>query len=202
MLLSISVHPAMLVLSFFCVRLLCLGGLMMWATVPISQWFIRKRGRVQSYLIVCSTLFTSVLVFPAWQRLIQLEGWRLAARIAGCAMGSMALPSALLIYSTPELVGCVPDERAVAASRSSYAPLSREEEELVGEEEQEEQKPEPELPKVSAGSAGSAGSARRPEERRSFTLRQAVRTPAFYIICFDSMSGCILGAGIFFHLIP
>ena len=39
-------------------------------------------------------------------------------------------------------------------------------------------------------------------ESKSFTLKQALRTRAFYIICFDSMSGCILGAGTFFHLIP
>ena len=43
---------------------------------------------------------------------------------------------------------------------------------------------------------------RPPTPQRSFTLRQTLRTPAFYLLCADVVSGCILGAGVFFHLIP
>lgn len=109
LLLSVAASPAVLVGAFFSVRLLCLGGLSMWSTVPISQWFVAKRGRVQSYLIVTSTLVTSVLIFPAWDRLISAIGWRAATQCAGFVVAAMAVPTACLVYSTPEIVGCQPD---------------------------------------------------------------------------------------------
>ena len=36
----------------------------------------------------------------------------------------------------------------------------------------------------------------------SFTLDDAMQSAPFYVICADQVSGCILGAGVFFHLIP
>eukprot|EP01048_Picozoa_sp_COSAG05_P009895 COSAG05_NODE_840_length_7027_cov_416.630052_1_plen_468_part_10 len=257
LLLSVAVHPVLLVLSFFCVRLMCLGGLMMWSTVPISQWFNRKRGRAQSYLIVISTLCTSVLVFPAWQQLIDDIGWRSATQIAGFVALAMAVPTSIFIYSTPEIVGCRPDGEQDTAN-AGYEKISRTEEEsdavgteasasdggersrLIDDAKQPSESsssccsssgsrrdggavgsdgPPPTnasptklvqqvggrtvvLPNSGSGTKSETSDETRSGERRSFSLRQALRTRAFYLICFDSMSGCILGAGTFFHLIP
>ena len=61
------------------------------------------------------------------------------------------------------------------------------------------------LPQTRAASHGAgSGWATTPRgsAARSFTLREALRTSAFYLICADNVVGCILGAGVFFHLIP
>ena len=104
--LSVASSPPMLVLGFLLVRMMSLGGILQWASVPVSHWFEKGRGRAQSYMIVVSTLICSVMLFPIWQSVIQAEGWRFAMRCAALVSACMAVPTALLVYHEPESVGC------------------------------------------------------------------------------------------------
>jgi MFS family permease len=195
--LSLARGPLTLILGFLAVRMMSLGGVLQWAQVPVSHWFEQKRGRAQSYMIVGSTLCTSVVVFPAWQYCIEAFGWRIAMRGAAITVACMAVPCALLIYHTPESQGCHPDGVA------PYASLEQSE---LEEEEREELISPPTSPPDAVGSKRSritaSGSSLAHAPQRSFTLRQTLRTSAFYLLCADVVSGCILGAGVFFHLIP
>jgi MFS family permease len=196
--LSLARGPLTLILGFLAVRMMSLGGVLQWAQVPVSHWFEQKRGRAQSYMIVGSTLCTSVVLFPAWQYCIEEFGWRIAMRGAAIVVACMAMPCALLIYHTPESQGCYPDGVAPYASLEQSEQEEREREELIS--------PPTSPPDVVHSNrshtvaSGSGSLAHTPQ--RSFTLRQTLRTPAFYLLCADVVSGCILGAGVFFHLIP
>ena len=210
--LSVASSPPMLVLGFLLVRMMSLGGILQWASVPVSHWFEKGRGRAQSYMIVVSTLICSVILFPTWQTVIQAEGWRFAMRCAALVSACMAVPTALLVYHEPESVGCQPDGEA------DYAGIDAEEEkEQAGDEEQHASEGSPlaspgrlvqvggrtVVQKAGGGSPRKGGATTpRGSAARSFTLREALRTSAFYLICADNVVGCILGAGVFFHLIP
>lgn len=194
--LSIAQGPLTLILGFLAVRMMSLGGVLQWAQVPVSHWFENKRGRAQSYMIVFSTLCTSIILFPVWQYCIEALGWRTAMRGAASIVAGMAVPCALLVYHTPESQGCHPDGVAL------YATL----EQVEQEEEEREGLISPAI--SSSMSPGKNSRQKRQTDspkttpQRSFTLRETLRTPAFYLLCADVVSGCILGAGVFFHLIP
>ena len=194
--LSLARGPLTLILGFLAVRMMSLGGVLQWAQVPVSHWFDSKRGRAQSYMIVGSTLCTSVVLFPVWQYCIEVVGWRIAMRGGAVVVAGMAVPCALLIYHTPESQGCHPDGVAPYASLQQSEQEEEEREELICSPSASS----PEHTAQSKRTLKSVSLARTPQ--RSFTLRQALRTPAFYLLCADVVSGCILGAGVFFHLIP
>lgn len=199
--LSLAQGPLTLVLGFLVVRMMSLGGILQWAQVPVSHWFENKRGRAQSYMIVGSTLCTSTVLFPVWQYCIEAVGWRIAMRGAAFVVASMAIPCALLVYHTPESQGCHPDGVAPYTSFEQSEQEQEEREELIS--------PASSPPAAVPSKHSSTTSSRTTSSgihthvpQRSFTLRQTLRTPAFYLLCVDVVSGCILGAGVFFHLIP
>jgi MFS family permease len=203
--LSLAQGPLTLIGGFLAVRMMSLGGILQWAMVPVSHWFDQKRGRAQSYMIVGSTLSTSLALFPLWQYVIEDLGWRLAMRGAAIVVAGMALPCAVLVYHTPESQGCRPDGEAAYAAVDQ----EQEEEEREGLISPPASPPTPDSSRQPAAQKDSS-SPKRSRSRsssistpqRSFTLRQTLRTPAFYLLCADVVSGCILGAGVFFHLIP
>lgn len=49
---------------------------------------------------------------------------------------------------------------------------------------------------------GAPGEGATRTTNRSFTLAEALRGPQFYLICFDLLVGRVLGAGVFFHMLP
>ena len=120
-----------------------LGGGFFISQALVPKWFVRKRGRALGISIMGVGL--GALVFPtAVSMLIEAVGWRGAWVWFGVGIGSVAFVLALLLRTTPEEAGLLPDGAATReARRAGAAPVV---------------------------------------EERSLTRREAVRTPAFWLL--------------------
>ena len=160
-----------LILGFLLVRMLCLGGLMQWAAVPVSHWFEAGRGRAQSYSIVGRTLITAILWFPFLERLIAATDWRFSLRCAACAMVVSAVPVAFLTYHDPESVGCQPD--------GGNSPPAKHKNSSVQDDDSDELEGGSPQPRLTA-SPSKLKASQTPQ--RSFTLREALKTRALLLL--------------------
>lgn len=119
-----------------------LGGGFFISQALVPKWFVRKRGRALGISIMGVGL--GALIFPsAISMLIEAVGWRGAWLWFGVGIGSIAFVLALLLRTTPEESGLLPDGGTVRE----------------------------------AGRVDAA-----PPEERSLTRREAVRTPAFWLL--------------------
>ncbi|MGE0059734.1 MAG: MFS transporter [Dehalococcoidia bacterium] len=85
------------------------GGTSLYSTVPISHWFIRKRGMAMSWAFVGGP-FALILALPGTAWLIDLIGWRETWALLGVIGGVTTLLVALLIVrNTPQEMGLVAD---------------------------------------------------------------------------------------------
>jgi len=142
-------------------------------SAAVAKWFIKRRGRALSFLITGNGIGGAIFVpLIAW--LIIQFGWRVATVIIGLATLAIPLPLSLLVRSTPEEMGLVPDGKTV----KQESPPSDKEYSL-------------------ASSGGSVS----PEDV-DFTVREAMRTRAFWVYAASMMlRSCILSA-IVVHQIP
>jgi len=88
-------------------------------TVPITKWFIRRRGRAIS--IAVAGLATGGVVFPiAHQALIDGIGWRATWVVSAVILVAISVPLPLFfVRRTPEDVGLNPDGDAPVGRSSS-----------------------------------------------------------------------------------
>ena len=88
-------------------------------TVPITKWFVRRRGRAIS--IAVAGLAVGGVVFPvAHQALIEGIGWRGAWVVSALILVGIAVPIPLIfVRRTPEDVGLHPDGAATAREEGS-----------------------------------------------------------------------------------
>ncbi len=120
-----------------------LGGGFFISQALVPKWFIRKRGRALGVAIMGVGL--GALVFPtAISLLIDAVGWRGAWLWFGVGVGIIAFALALLLRTTPEEAGLLPDGGTTQSSTQPGASTTIEE--------------------------------------RSLTRREAVRTPAFWLL--------------------
>lgn len=140
----------------------------------VAKWFIKKRGRAFSFLITGNGIGGAVFVpLIAWL-IIQFD-WRWAAVIIGLATLAIPLPLSLIVRSTPEEMGLVPD----------------------GQPTNKETSPS----QMEQNSTEASASSTAPEEV-NFTVREAMRTRAFWVyVASMVMRSCILSA-IVVHQIP
>ena len=129
------------------------------ASVVVSRWFIRLRGRTSGILNMSHSV--GMVLFPLIASVVIAQsGWRDAWLVLGTLVFAAALlPVALLIAQRPEDVGLLPDGDA------------RE----VGER--------------AAGDGGGA------EEEPDWTLRQAVRTRALWLVAIGTGLMFLMQAG-------
>ena len=140
----------------------------------VAKWFIRKRSRALSFLITGNGVGGAVFV-PVIAWLIVQYGWRLAAVIIGAATLVIPLPLSLLIRSTPEDMGLRPD----GEPRKSTG-LASDAEQGFGKAPPDDEDP----------------------EDISFTVREAMRTRAFWVYAASmTLRACILSS-IVVHQIP
>lgn len=142
-------------------------------SAAVAKWFIKRRGRALSFLITGNGIGGAIFVpLIAW--LIIQFGWRVTTVIIGIATLAIPLPLSLIVRSTPEEMGLVPDGETVKQESSP----SDDEYNL-------------------ASSGGSV-----PPEDVDFTVREAMRTRAFWVYAASMMlRSCILSA-IVVHQIP
>ena len=130
------------------------------ASVVVSRWFIRLRGRTSGILNMSHSV--GMVLFPLIASVVIAQsGWRDAWLVLGTLVFAAALlPVALLIAQRPEDVGLLPDgdEREVAER---------------------------------AGGAGGGGA----EEEPDWTLKQAVRTRALWLVAIGTGLMFLMQAG-------
>ncbi len=140
----------------------------------VANWFQRRRPRVMGLIVMAVPLGSSVLVLW-YQFVIAHFGWRWAfVSLAVLFWTVLVIPGALLLRRRPEDLGLVPD--GVRASPSE---------------------------------AGGRGDARSLEHRaaeeqvepRSWTLREAARTPTFWFLALSTALASIATGGTAFNLV-
>ena len=155
-------QPVIPPLAFYAVYIIIALGQGLGSWLPLmtmlNNWFDRKRATAMGLSNSTSRLGTLVMI-PAIAWAIDPEferiGWRATVVIIGVAILVVNLPLASLIRNRPEDHGLLPDgdRPSVRAGRSS-----------------------------AARSSASGAEATAPSTTADFTWRQALRTPAFWLI--------------------
>ena len=190
-----------LALGFAAVRFLGQGCLFLVASNVIAQWFERRRGFALS--LVWLGFSASVALHPPFsQWLIETVGWREAWLWLGISSWALLLPVLWFIRNRPEDLGLRPDgappsEPNAETEQPSAPPMSRidsnEPESPPGSAPSRE-------PEEEAASADSSASPRTAQPAiTGLTLKQALRTSAFWIVAFGLSLIALLMTGLFFH---
>jgi MFS transporter, OFA family, oxalate/formate antiporter len=143
-------------------------------SMAISNWFIRRRSFALALLGVTQGTGLALMPFVA-QQLITGSGWRNAWTLLGLfTMATGIVPAVLLMARRPEDMSLEPDP--------SPTPFRR-----------------PEVVTLQRVLDGSRTSDVHPRPERQFTLRQALRTRAFWILAVFSAMGFMVQAGVSLH---
>ncbi len=106
------------------------GGGNLYQVVPISRWFIKKRGKAMSITVMGTTL--GVCIFsPLTELVISTVGWRMAWRLLGGSCSLILILVALFVVrKDPESMGLQPDgtvkPEPISQTPSSTAPAAQE----------------------------------------------------------------------------
>ncbi len=125
-LVSFSTHAWQVLSIFALMGLMGLGGgAQLLTSVPISKWFVRKRGRAMALAGLGTTL--GVAAFTPWTGFLITEvGWREAWRIIGVTAIVIVVPlSWIFIKRQPEDVGLQPDGDAAVEMTKNDAAAKR-----------------------------------------------------------------------------
>ena len=153
-------------------RVLAMGVLSIATAVVVPKWFVRKRGRA----VALSTmgLRAGNAVTPLYvQFFVSTGSWRVAAGVAGLVVWVVSLvPAALFLRRRPEDMGLLPDG----------AP-----------------------PEEQGDNIGHAPDPRGSAEQLlevSFSLRQVLREPSFYLLVVALSLAFVVSPAISLHMIP
>ena len=138
----------------------------------VSKWFVRRRATAISAATLGGYM-GGILLAPVTQGIIDAASWRHAYVFFGVLTIFMAvIPALLLLRRVPEDLGLLPDGEVH----------------------------EPEAIGVTRGAGTNAAPKRR--EGPSLTLRDAVRTPAFWLLTMMVMVTSTAMTAITFHMVP
>ncbi|MFC1864330.1 MFS transporter [Chloroflexota bacterium] len=140
----------------------------------ISNWFVKKRGVAISIKWVFSGL-SGVLALPLIAWLITTQGWRITCVIGGIVMALFGLPLAWFCFKRyrPEYYGLLPDGAAVEEGTTETNQM------------------------IDRGVKYAAE-----VQEVEFTLRQAMRTPAYWLLVLALASFSLAHTAIHVHCIP
>ena len=190
-----------LALGFAAVRFLGQGCLFLVASNVIAQWFERRRGFALS--LVWLGFSASVALHPPFsQWLIETVGWREAWLWLGISSWALLLPVLWFIRNRPEDLGLRPDgapppEPHAETEQPSGPPPSRTDPREPGVELDASSPREP----GNDGASTDSPVAPHPPQPAitGLTLKQALRTSAFWIVAFGLSLIALLMTGLFFH---
>ncbi len=157
-------------------------------STAVSNWFIRRRPSALAYMGIIQSI--GLTIFPVVaQVIINGWGWRTAWLALGIfTISTGIIPVLLLMARRPEDMGLAPDPR-------KNQPRNLQESQL--EDPQENGNPIP----TSVGSVVEAIPSP-PNAEINYTVRQALRTRAFWILALFSVFGFIVQAGVSLHQVP
>ncbi|MDP3063814.1 MAG: MFS transporter [Chloroflexota bacterium] len=160
--LSWAVVPVAFYIAYATGRVIFASNIQIGASVAVSNWFVRRRGRATGLLFFSHSLGMGIFPLMA-QLLIGARGWQGAWFWLGVVVWAVALaPVWFLMVHRPEQVGLKPDGLSEAKGQAS--PNTR-----------------------------SAA------EVRAWTLREAVRTPALWLLALTGGLLFLVQAGINTH---
>ena len=195
----------LLALGFAAVRYLGQGCLFLGTSNIVAQWFERRRGFALS--LVWLGFSASVAFHPPFaQWLIETVGWREAWLWLGISSWALLLPILWFIRNRPEDVGLRPDGEPAPERVAERVPSP-------------ETAPQPSRPGKDTARSDTQAVAAPPREDRSdtesgkfsgpprtgdsgvtgLTLKQALRTSAFWVIAIGLSLLALLMTGLFFH---
>ncbi|MFH1032710.1 MAG: MFS transporter [Chloroflexota bacterium] len=146
-------------------------------TVPldktVTNWFVRKRGRALSIKFIFNAS-GSILMVPLIAWLISEQGWRNTCFIGGVVMLVMGLPIAwfFIKQNRPEYYGLLPDGVAIEKTEKITQTIDR-------------------------GIKYAADA-----QEVEFTLRQAIKTPAFWLVTVAVAGFNMVGSVFVIHGVP
>ena len=106
---SFAAGPVALFLGFAALRALGQGSLPVTATMLTAQWFVKRRGRAMS-IVILGLAASNALLPPVTQGFISSFGWREAYIGLGVMVWVLLIPAAaFVVRSRPEMVGLHPD---------------------------------------------------------------------------------------------
>lgn len=150
----------------------CFGGLV--PDTVVAKWFVRHRGRATA-LVTMGFSTSGFVVAPGIQYLISHFGWRSAWLALGLmAWALLIVPALLFMRRQPEDMGLLPDGEPDRAPQPSGA--------------------------TSASQATEALAP--PGKEPTWSLKEALRTPALWLIIVSFNLGYLSGPGFLVHLVP
>ena len=192
-----------LALGFAAVRFLGQGCLFLGASNIVAQWFERRRGFALS--LVWLGFSASVALHPPFsQWLIETVGWREAWLWLGISSWALLLPILWFVRNRPEDLGLRPDGVPPPVPESipqsgPLAPAAR----LGPRDEGEVPRPEADPSEAGEPASESADPSKAARadvpEIPGLTLKQTLRTSAFWIVAFGLSLIALLMTGLFFH---
>jgi sugar phosphate permease len=148
------------------------AGFMHSPMVLANTWFIRRRALAMT-LISSAIGIGGTLITPLMAFSVQVWGWRYGAFIAGLGLILAGVPIALFVKRSPESMGLYPD---------GVPPQSRN--------------------VVEGSSPPGAHGTHRPEDETEFSLRQAMRTWAFWMLVLATTTRVGVFNAITVHFVP
>lgn len=153
------------------------AGLGQTLMATVNQWFVRRKA------VALSTLMTAfagggAIVVPLLHLGIVSLGWRPTTFIIGLFIALLTLPVAYIIRSRPEDLGLLPDgdRPGIGASRAAA--------------------------RAGGGHHPAATTRQGEPERHDFTVRQALRTQAFWFLLAGVITRVSATNSIIIHLFP
>ena len=147
----------------------------------INNWFRRRRGLAMSLVSMGHGFGGAIAPLAGW--MVLTFGWQIAVRISGVAIILIVLPLAFLVKRSPESMGLLPD---------GDRPLTVQERERGNEER---------TPHRDAAEAGR-GRSRWAAPENDFTVREAMRTPSYWMLVLASGLRNTAHSGLSFLLAP
>lgn len=166
------------------------GGVKIGTSVAAGKWFERYRGRATGLVFLVETVGVIVLA-PLTQLVIGQWGWRSAWLMLAAAMFLLGvIPCALWVRRQPEDMGLAVDgDSPLGVRQAHHERTDSEHERVVTEHERVVTDEETTATEVAV-------------EERSLTLRDAARTPAFWIALASLFLGSNAVSGPGLHLVP
>ncbi|MYC32957.1 MAG: MFS transporter [Chloroflexi bacterium] len=184
-------------IAFTVSRIADQGGVKIGASVAAGKWFERYRGRATGLVFLVETVGVIALA-PLTQLVIGQWGWRSAWLMLAAVMFLLGvIPCALWVRRQPEDMGLAVDgDSPLVVQQAHHERTDSEHERAVTEHERTVSDHERTV------ADGEASGAEVAVEERSLTLRDAARTPAFWIALASLFLGSNAVSGPGLHLVP
>lgn len=169
---TVHSYAALLTIYLGVISLAFSAGFMHSPMVLANSWFIRRRAMAMT-LISSAIGIGGTLITPLLAFAVQTWGWRTGAFIAGVSLILTGIPIALYVKRSPEMMGLVPDGVSSTSEQKREATID-----------------------------AKAISLHEQDHEPDFTLKQALRTAAFWRLILATTTRVGVYNSITVHFVP